>query len=311
MGVVGSMPRPTVDPMDGRGRELDYCTGGTMPLLFADGPEFAKLVHGCEAVDLTRLMFELARDAYPDLNVSSCLQEIERLGCHAQSYLQEALDEEDELRDRLAAVSHVMYDVEGFHGNEHAYYDPRNSYLNEVLSRRCGIPISLGVLYMDVARRAGIETFGVPTPGHFMVGCRVNDQRTLYVDPFRDGDVLEEADCRRRIERSLGQEGTLEDRHFLPAPPLVIAVRVLRNLKGAYALANQWPAALPVQQRLALLCPQDCEEHRDLGLIYLRNGEPRPAVKLLEDYVGQCDAKQALALEPFVRSARRMVAELN
>ena len=282
-----------------------------MPALFAEGPEFAKLVHGCESVDVVRLLFEFARDAYPDLNVGSCLQEIDRLGHHARSYLQESLDDDDELRDRLAAVSHVLYDIEGFHGNEHAYYDPRNSYLNEVLSRRCGIPISLGVLYMAVAERAGIETFGVPTPGHFVVGCQVNDQRTLYVDPFREGDVLEVDECQRRIEQTLGQTGIVDERHFAPASTLLIAVRGLRNLKGAYAMANQWTAALPVQQRLTLLCPQDCEEHRDLGLIYLRNGEPRPAVKLLETYIGQCDAQQALAIEPYVRSARRMLAELN
>ena len=133
----------------------------------------------------------------------------------------------------------------------------------------------------------------------------------LLVDPFTGGDILDRDQCRRRIENTVGQRGIVKNEHFRPAAARDIAARVLRNLKAAYAMQNRWAEALPVQERLSALLPHFPEEQRDLGLIYLRTGQPREALGLLEEYVADCDSDQAAVLETSVRTARKMVAELN
>ena len=203
-----------------------------------------------------------------------------------------------------------MYEVEGFHGNVQAYYEPENSYLNEVLTRRCGIPISLGILYMAVAARAGLKMHGVNTPGHFVVSCP-SSAGPLFVDPFSGGDVLDLCQCRARIEASLGKQQVLCDAHFRPASPRDIIARVLRNLKSAYAMQNCWPSALGIQERLAALLPQVREERRDLGLLYLRLGRPNKALPLLETYLCGCACEERTALQPSLQVARKMSAEMN
>src|SRR5581483_87040 len=101
----------------------------------------------------------------------------------------------DSLADRLAAISDLLYVEERFRGNRDAYYDPRNSYLNEVLDRRCGIPITLGILYMTVASGAGVLVHGVPTPGHFMLMSDRQEPRQWFIDPFGGGEVLDPQGC--------------------------------------------------------------------------------------------------------------------
>lgn len=275
---------------------------------FAHENEFNKLLAGRADVDLVWLMLEFSSDAYPDVDWLSCLAEIDRLGNVARSRVAEHAP--DDTRGRLAAISRLLYQEEGFRGNCKAYYDPRNSYLNEVLSRRCGIPISLGIVYLAVARRAGLPVYGVATPGHFVLGCNAPGE-PLYVDPFCAGDILDRAACQARVEECLCQKGVLTDQHFRAASMREIAVRVLRNLKAAYALEDQWEQMLPVQKRLSLLLPDYPEERRDLGLIYLRTGRAPRAVKLLEQFAQGCSKDQAREVEPFLRSARRMMAELN
>jgi regulator of sirC expression with transglutaminase-like and TPR domain len=134
----------------------------------------------------------------------------------------------------------------------------------------------------------------------------------LYVDPFTHGDVLSRDACRERIVESVGRgEMVVRDKDFRPATPPEIAIRVLRNLKTAYALRNQWEPMLPVQRRLMLLLPFSKEERRDLGLVYLRTGRPKRALPILENYLKECSQAQAAEVKPYLRSARRMVVEMN
>jgi regulator of sirC expression with transglutaminase-like and TPR domain len=135
---------------------------------FAGNVEFQKLLAGQTKIDLPQLMLEFATDAYPKLDGSVCLAELDRLGRLAAKELAR-LPDSSSLELRLAAVSQVLYEAQGFHGNDEQYYDPRNSYLNEVLERRLGIPISLGIVYMAVAARVGLPVEGVCTPGHFVL----------------------------------------------------------------------------------------------------------------------------------------------
>jgi regulator of sirC expression with transglutaminase-like and TPR domain len=270
--------------------------------------DFDKLPAGRREIDLVQFMLDVAADAYPSLDRVGCLMEIDRLGvaCHDKIGRCACRD----LRDRLAAVSRLLYEVEGYHGNRDAYYEPQNSYLNEVLARRSGIPISLGILYMAVAARAGLKTFGVNTPGHFVVGCCAGDE-PLFVDPFNAGDVLDQQACQSRIEQMTGAKIVVCRDHFRAAAPVDIAARVLRNLKVAHAFEQRWPRVLGVQQRLAALLPHVPQERRDLGLVYLRVGQPSKALGMLEPYLKVCGRQQAAALVPSIQAARRMLAESN
>jgi regulator of sirC expression with transglutaminase-like and TPR domain len=279
-----------------------------MSAAFSDNPQFARLLAQRDVeVDIPQLMLEFATDVYPDLSANSSLLELARLGEAARKMVSAA---GGDIANRLKAVSELLYQQEGFRGNQDSYYDPRNSYLNDVLERRLGIPISLAIVYTTVGRLAGLDLFGVGSPGHFMVGCHGNGQ-TLYIDPFDDGEILDEEACRERIERVLGQQNVISSEHFRAATTREIAARVLRNLKAAYAMADSWREALPVQLRLVALLPEAPDERRDLGLIYLRNGDPHPATKLLQEYVEHAPAEAGEAVLPFLKSARRMAAERN
>jgi len=275
---------------------------------FVVGPQFTALTSDEPEVDLVELLLEYSADAYPDLDPTACRQELSRLGHAACDLVQASATMHP--RDQLVAVSRLLYKTEGFHGNEAEYYDPKNSYLNEVLTRKSGIPITLGIVYMAVARSAGLQLYGVPTPAHFMLGCDLDGHR-FFVDPFSDGDVMLLDSCKHRVERRLAQPGTLSEQDFRRASHREIGVRVLRNLKAAHLMVDHWAEAIPIQQRLVELLPEAREERRDLGLVLLRSGFPNEALPWLDEYCDACSADQHEAMQPYLRSARRMAAELN
>lgn len=279
-----------------------------MPRDFARDCQFQKLLAGAQQICLPGLMLEIATDAYPNVDMLACLAEVERLGSLATERVKQSQCQARGRRGALHEISRLLYVDEGFRGNEEEYYDPRNSYLNEVLRRRRGIPISLAVLYMSVAYRATVPMYGVCTPGHFMIASR-DDSQTLYVDPFRGGEVLDLAECRARIAATLGQP--CGEECFRPATHFEIAVRMLRNLKAAYARADRWPEVLPVQRRLTLMLPDEADERRDLGLVYLRIGSAAKALPLFEEYLRTCNQQDAEVIQPYVKTARRMAAEMN
>lgn len=280
-----------------------------MALTFASDIEFTKLLAQQTGINLIRLMLEFATDAYEGLDPQRCLAEVDRLAEQAAVCVAE-LGPDADLRDRLRAVSRMLYEQEAFRGNRDEYYDPRNSYINELLARRQGIPISLGILYLAVAQRAGLTVYGISAPGHFVLGCRQDGQQ-WYIDPFEGGEVLTQRDCLQRLNRINGKPGIVDEFCLRPASMLEIAVRVLRNLKAAYAMRNRWDDALPVQKRLTLLLPELADERRDLGLIYLRTGHIYRSIEMLREYLTQCDSENAEMVAPYLATARRMLVEMN
>jgi regulator of sirC expression with transglutaminase-like and TPR domain len=281
---------------------------------FSNEVEFQRLCQGRRDVDLVALSGEFACDAYPQLDLTPTLDELDRLGRAAREAVCR-LPSTAGTADRLRAVSDVLYDIEGFAGNEDDYYDPCNSYINDVVRRRRGIPISLAVVYADVARRAGVPTFGVGAPGHFVLASAdplpaVADE-PWFIDPFSGGSVLTPAQCIELIEDRNGRQFRVSLEHLRPTSAWEIGLRMLRNLKLCHAKRNAWQAALPVQQRLVMLLPNLAVERRDLGLIYLRCGEPRRALEQLEPYAQNCPEEEQVELAGFVKAARRLAAELN
>lgn len=276
----------------------------------ASDQEFHKVCLGQEPSDFPRLMLEIASDAHPDLEINRCLAEIESLGQQASQHLQAAGADGLPIIDQLRLLSEFFCFVEGFRGNEEDYYDPENSYLDSVLHRRVGIPITLCMLYVCIGRQCGLPLSGVCSPAHFVVRCDT-DGEPLYVDVFHGGDVLTMSECAERIEQLLGESGVICPQHLQAAGTGEILVRMLRNLKACYIYAHDWQNGLLVQQRLVQLLPDTPAEERDLGLIYLHNYQPFQALRYLSGYMEICDEVERAALEPYLLRARRNLAEFN
>ena len=215
------------------------------------------------------------------------------------------------MRDVLGQINWVLFVEEELRGNHEEYYDPRNSYLNEVLDRKLGIPISLSVIYWAVAESLGLSIAGANLPAHFMLRVEDGDQ-TWFVDPFHSGAVMSREMCRRRLSELLQQPVELDDAMAAPCTAATVVTRMLRNLKAIYLRGEDVPSAVPIQRRLAALNPRDGDEVRDLGVLCLQAERPGEAVGPLQAYLDSSPA-DALASEisALLATARRRLAEWN
>lgn len=219
-----------------------------------------------EALPLLPAALLIARDEYPGLDPDPYDALVQAHADHLRDEV--AAIEAQPLK--MAAINRHLFEELGYTGNHDEYYDPRNSYLNQVLDRRLGNPISLAMVQMEVARRLGIPLDGVSFPGHFLVRLPV-DGGLLVMDPFNGGRPLAVDELRERAKPHLGE--TPDDSTLLqilsPAPHRAILVRVLRNLHGLYAENRQWDRAARSADRVLRLMPSQSEALRDRGLAYL------------------------------------------
>lgn len=180
---------------------------------------------------------------------------------------EQALEARDELQDRsfasARAVTRVLFVERGFRGNTEDYYDPRNSFLHQVLDRRVGIPISLSVLYLEVARRIGLTVSGVGFPGHFLIRAHDGD-RAVVIDPFNGGAVLGKDDLQALLVRAVGPEAKLDPAHLAPVSKPAILTRMLVNLAGVYGKRGDLFRSLEVLERLHLLDAGNSKIEREL-----------------------------------------------
>ena len=188
---------------------------------------------------------------------------------------------------KMAAINRHLFEELGYAGDNEQYYDPRNSYLNEVFERRLGNPISLALVQIEVARRLGVPLDGVSFPGHFLVRLPVDDG-VLVMDPFNRGRPLDEDELRQRARPHLG--GEAPDDHALfqilnPATHRAILMRVLRNLHGVYAERDDWERAARSADRILRLSPDNGDALRDRGLAYLKMGYRQGARNDLARYL--------------------------
>jgi regulator of sirC expression with transglutaminase-like and TPR domain len=164
---------------------------------------------------------------------------------------------------RARAISDCLFDRHGFAGNTRDYYDPRNSFLTDVIDRRVGIPISLSVLYLEVARRVGVLAQGVNFPGHFLVRVAVEDA-WLFLDPFSAGRALTPTDLEALLRKTTTPDAVLDPSVIAAATKRQIVSRMLVNLAGIYGRTGDMPRSLDVLERLAILEPANPRIARDL-----------------------------------------------
>jgi regulator of sirC expression with transglutaminase-like and TPR domain len=276
-------------------------------LPFRDSPEFRRLLDGDSGADLTRIALEIARDAYPVLDASPYVDRIEALAVRVR----ERCPAQAGPKQVLGQINWVLFVEEGYSGNTETYYDARNSYLNEVMDRKTGIPISLSVLYLALANQVGLPMAGVNLPAHFMVRTLPEDP-PLFVDPFHAGAVLDREGCAQRIAELTGRPIELSDAQIAPCPKPLLVARMLRNLKAIYLRDNEFMPALPVLRRLVALSDNEPQEHRDLGMVCLYAGRSAESLDHLGAYLdAQPQAEDAEAIRALLRAAQRDVAERN
>lgn len=238
-------------------------------------------------IPLLRATLLIARDEYPDLDIGNYEALCDGYERELRSRIGETLDPQP----RLAAINRYLFDDLGFSGNQQDYYDPRNSYLNDVLDRKLGIPISLGVIQIELARRMGVPLEGVSFPGHFLVRLPVDDG-LLVLDPYHKGRSVDAHELKLRARPHLGGND-IDDQQLLqilaPASHRAILMRMLRNLKGLYSEREAWDKALRCADRLVRLDPEQADEIRDRGMLYLKLGHGRGA---------RADLGRYLALKP-------------
>jgi len=223
---------------------------------------FAELVNaGDDAIDLAEAALLIAAEAYPGLDVARYVRALDRLAAEAEPTVRAASTQIDRVRKLVEFLSVQRR----FRGNQDDYYDRRNSFLNEVLERRTGIPITLAVVYVEVARRLGLDVRGVGFPGHFLV--KHPGSSDLIIDPFF-GQILSVRDCTQRLRAVLGEHAELEPGHLRAATPGEMLVRILRNLKQIYLQARELEPALACSERILLVEPELAQELRDRGLLY-------------------------------------------
>jgi regulator of sirC expression with transglutaminase-like and TPR domain len=230
-------------------------------------------------------MLAIAGVEYPALEAGPYLQRLERMGEAAAGRLQRHGGAPPPIL--IATLNAYLYEELGFSGNRQHYDDPRNSFLNEVLDRRLGIPISLAVVYLEIGRRAGLRLEGVNFPGHFLVRAPAGpgDMEDLIVDPFHAGALLSEVDCRHLLRQHLGEEAAFDHGLLATATRQHIVVRTLVNLKRLYVRMRSFPQARAISDLLLAVDPSALAELRDRGLLAYHMEDFAAALKDLEAYL--------------------------
>jgi regulator of sirC expression with transglutaminase-like and TPR domain len=207
-------------------------------------------------IDLAQAALLIAEDEYPGLDVASYVDRLDTMGAAARAQLLD-VDKPGDRRttERLERVLAFVYRELGFSGNATDYYDPRNSWLNDVLDRKTGIPITLAVVLLEIFARAGVEAAGVSFPGHFLVRSP-GPSGPLFVDPF-DGRILSRDDLRELHGRVAGEPSDPDPRLLEPADKKQVLVRMLHNLRGIFAARGDRPRLRAILERLEILTPSD------------------------------------------------------
>ena len=270
---------------------------------------FASLVQDDAHIPLFEAALCIAQDDEHLLDLTACLTDIDKFAVRLKRRLHADIAPIPKLR----LLNNFFYQELGFSGNFNDYYNPDNSYLHKVLSTRRGIPISLAVIYMELAQQVGLEVKGISFPGHFLMKLSIKTG-DIILDPF-NGASLSREEIEERLEPYFVNGRNPDD------PPLAsylanaterhILVRMLRNLKAVYAEEPHWKEFLSVQQKLVILLPDEIEERRDRGLAYANLDCPNAALQDIEAYLAQCpqatDAELLRMRLPELRAASRKI----
>ena len=258
-----------------------------------------------ERINLAEAVLLIASEEYPRLDVELYLERLDHFAdlARERTYSLDAIEV-------ITALNATLFDQLGFRGNHEKYFDPRNSYLNEVIDRRTGIPITLTVVYIEVARRIGFPVKGVGLPFHFIAKHEA-ESGDIFIDPFNAGRLLGSAGCDELITRMSGGKLELRPEHLEAVTNKQILTRMLSNLLGVYSASDR-RKALAAIDRILLINPDSAAHIRDRGLLLASVGDRTIAIADLERYLELApDARDAEAIRDQIRSLRQRHARLN
>ncbi|MGD1872120.1 MAG: SirB1 family protein [Mastigocoleus sp.] len=253
-----------------------------------------------EDINLAYAALYIAQEEYPHIDPKKYLNAFDSMA----SELLERLPSNRYPLRIIQSINDYIYKDLGFSGNTEDYYDPRNSFLNEVIDRRLGIPITLSLVYLEVARRINFPMLGVGMPGHFLIRPDFPDM-SIFVDAFNNGEVMFPEDCEERLSQIYQQKMSLESKFLVPISNKNFLARMLTNLKVIYVKKQELQQALAAVERILMLFPDVSLELRDRGLLYFQLGYVNRAILDFEKY---------LAKEPSAQDAttiRTLLAQLR
>lgn len=279
-----------------------------MPMAPAARERFAQVVAGSEEeLDLAEAALLIAQEEHPDLDIAAYLRRLDHLAAAVRARLPES----PVPTDMINSLNVQLFREEGLTGNEQEYYDPRNSFLNEVLDRKTGIPIALSVIYLEVGRRLGLPLVGVGFPGHFLVKYAGSDG-DIVLDPFSGGVTLTQEQLTQKLRTVYGDHHPIlaqVPQLLVPASKKEILVRMLRNLKAIYLRQGDLTRALASIDRLLLVAPDEAVEVRDRGAVHQQLGHIQAALQDFKRYLQIAPkAEDAEAVRVMIA---RVAAQLN
>ncbi len=265
---------------------------------------FAKQDFGA---DLTRAALLVARLEYPSLDIEASLQKLQALA----ETVAPKFEADRSPTHVVQTLNRFLFDQEGFQGNTEDYYDPRNSLLNDVIERKMGIPITLSVVYLDIARRLNLPFFGVGLPGHFVVKYDDGDE-LFFVDPFYGGEILDRPSCVERAFSVLGKPVSVDDIDFGAVTERAVIQRMLGNLRGIYTSGEQYRKAAQVLYLLSALDPSDTELHKQRALMHFQIRDLSRARRDFEQYLALSpEASDIDEVRKYVAGLRALQAMMN
>ena len=259
------------------------------------------------AIPLAEAALILACEEYPQLEISPYLDMLDNVAGIAQ----QRFDPADSPVERIGKINTVLFETLGFRGATEDYYDPRNSFFNDVLDRRVGIPITLSAVYMEVSRRLNFPIVGVGMPGHFIVKYS-NRQEEFFLDPFNRGEILTRDDCRNRLFERYGNSIEFNERLLSRVTNRQILWRMLNNLKEIYLKAHAFDKGLAIVDMMLMVDPEEIPQFRDRGLLRLQLRQFGGAVRDLEYYLRHsAGADDREEIENHLKDLRRIRAMMN
>ncbi len=289
------------------GYNFDVVIGASSDIIQA----FAALVRSeieDERVDLLRSALTFARIEDPQLDIEDYVRRVDELAARVS----EKIEDPDDPAQVIAALNDVLFREEMFRGNTVDYYSPRNSFLHDVLDRRLGIPITLALVYMEVARRVGFQLFGVGMPGHFLLKHYDVDGQAILIDAFERGSIVTEDDCRQKLDSIYSGQVALQPEFLLPVTRRQMLTRMLNNLRSIYLSQRDFRRAVQVVDLILVIYPRSPEDMKQRAVLRYNLNDFRGALSDFEEYVKMSpDASDAEEIRQTALSLRRSMAMMN
>jgi regulator of sirC expression with transglutaminase-like and TPR domain len=259
------------------------------------------------AIPLAETALMIACEEYPQLELNPYLDLLDQIA----KTVQERRSGSEKPLETVEKINRVLFETYAFRGNADHYYDPRNSFFNDVLDRRVGIPITLSTVYIEVARRLNFPIAGVGMPGHFLVKYWHHNEE-FFLDPYNRGDILTREDCHERLKERYGDTVEFSDRLLARTTNRQILWRMLSNLKDIYAKGHALDKCLSIVDMMMLIDAEDPVQFRDRGLLRMQLRQFLGAGRDLEHYLKHApDAEDREEIEQHVKELRRIRAMMN